>query len=171
MITDFFSEVLRHIITLSPDTELFSDIRCAYYKKKLKKCGFFRSAPLLKIYCPKQVSIGNNCSFNYNVTIDPCPNGSISIGNNVLIGPNVVIRAADHNHENINVNINEQGHISGKIEIKDNVWICSNVTITKDVTIEEGSIVAAGAVVTKNVPAYSIVGGIPAKVIKNRKKE
>ncbi len=92
----------------------------------------------------------------------------IKIGDNVLIGPNVVIRAADHNFDNIDIPINMQGHRSGRIIIEDNVWIGANVTIIRDVTIGTGSVIGAGAVVTKDVPPYSIAAGVPARVIKSR---
>ncbi|WP_264367794.1 DapH/DapD/GlmU-related protein [Paraglaciecola mesophila] len=63
----------------------------------------------------------------------------------------------------------EQGIVTAPVIIKDNVWIGYGVTILKGVEIGEGSIVAAGSVVTKNIPPYSIAGGIPSKVIKMRK--
>ena len=55
------------------------------------------------------------------------------------------------------------------IKIENDVWIGSNVTITAGVTVGEGAIIAAGAVVTKSVEPFSIVGGVPAKLIKSRK--
>ncbi|MNG32136.1 Virginiamycin A acetyltransferase [compost metagenome] len=64
--------------------------------------------------------------------------------------------------------IKEQGIYRQGITIEDDCWIGSNVTILDGVTIGTGSVVAAGAVVTKDVPPYSVVGGVPAKIIKER---
>jgi len=80
----------------------------------------------------------------------------------VLIGPNVVMRASNHNYERIDIPIRNQRHIPGRILIKEDVWIGANVVILPDVTIERGAIVAAGAVVTTDVNEYDIVGGVPA---------
>ena len=112
--------------------------------------------------------IGRNVAINRNSVIGAAEHGRISIGNDVLISQNVVIRASDHRYSSPDVLIIHQGHSSGVIEIGDDVWIGANSVITKDVHIGSHSIVAAGAVVTKDVPPWAIVGGVPAKVIKYR---
>ena len=91
--------------------------------------------------------------------------GEIKIGKNVLIGPNSVIRSNNHNFKIFQKPINQQGMSEGKITIEDDVWIGAIVVILPNVIIGKGSIVAAGAVVTSNVETFSIVGGVPAKVI------
>lgn len=107
------------------------------------------------------ISIGNDCYINYNVTfLDSYP---IEVGDNVFIAPNVVISAVTHplaakDRRNL------QG---GKVKIENDVWIGANATILPNVTLGRGCIIAAGAVVTKDVAPNSIVGGIPAKFIKN----
>lgn len=115
--------------------------------------------------------IGNNCSLNSNVMINADGGGTIEIGNDVLIAPNVVVRASNHAFFRTDIPINQQGHIAGHIYIGNDVWICSNVVILPGITIGKGAIVAAGAVVTKDVAPYDIVGGIPAAKIGNRQKK
>ena len=85
-----------------------------------------------------------------------------------MLGPNVVLPGANHNFSRVDELMKNAGvTIKGTI-IESNVWIGGNVSIMDGVRIETGSIVAAGSVVTKDVPAFSIVAGVPAKVIKYR---
>ena len=114
-----------------------------------------------------ELKIGDYCSFKTNVVIGSS-GSKISIGNNVLIAPNVVIRAADHIYKDPKILIRCQGHQGDAITIEDDVWICSNCVITKGVTIGQGSVVAAGSVVTRSIPPYSVAGGVPAKTIRHR---
>lgn len=85
----------------------------------------------------------------------------IEIGDNVKIAEGVKIRDSDNHSIK-----GKEGEDTKPIIIKDNVWIGMNAIILKGVTIGEGAIVAAGAVVNKDVPAHALVGGVPAKVIK-----
>jgi galactoside O-acetyltransferase len=114
------------------------------------------------------VAIENHVSLNANVTLNACVGGVIHIGNQVLIGPGVLMRTSNHVFSRADVPISQQGHIPGKIIIGDGVWIGGNVTILGGVTIGEGAVVAAGAVVTRDVAPFSVVGGIPAKLLKWR---
>lgn len=86
-----------------------------------------------------------------------------------MIGSYVVIHSGDHVFDRIDISMNRQGHSEGKIIIGNDVWIGSNAVITKRVTIGDHSIIRAGAVVTKDVDAFSIVGGVPAKLIRKRR--
>lgn len=95
-------------------------------------------------------------------------NSSISIGNDVMIAPAVTIRDTDHAFARLDIPMNKQGITSSPVVIDDDVWIGHGAVILKGVTIGKGSIVAAGTVVTKDVAPYSIVAGIPAKLIKSR---
>ena len=87
----------------------------------------------------------------------------ISIGNNVAIGPECVFFASGHDPSKLSL-----PDTAGSIVVGDNVWIGGRSTILQGVTIGEGAVVAAGSVVTKNVEPYPIVGGVPAKKIKDR---
>lgn len=116
------------------------------------------------------ITIGRGLAVNANVMINARGRGGIEIGNDVLIGPNVVLRSNNHVIANLKVPIAEQGMTDGTIVIEDDVWIASNAVVLPDVRIGRGSIIAAGAVVTKDVPPLSIVGGVPAKVIGSRKR-
>lgn len=95
-------------------------------------------------------------------------NDSVVIGENVMIAHYATIRDTDHNYSRLDVPMIDQGISSAPVVIGDDVWIGHGVTILKGVVIGRGAIIAAGAVVTKSVPDYAIVGGIPAKVIKMR---
>lgn len=112
--------------------------------------------------------IGKNCQFGaYNHIT--CSN-SITIGENLLTGKWVTITDNSHGeitHHNLSLPPIKRDVISnGAIIIEKNVWIGDKATILPGVTIGKGAIIAANAVVTHNVPAYSVVGGIPAKVIR-----
>lgn len=112
----------------------------------------------------KQIFIGKHCHINENVFIQ-----GANIGNFVLIAPNVSILNSTHKYENINEPMIIQGEERNlNPTIEDDVWIGRNVVILPNVKIGKGSIIGAGAVVTKNIEPYSIVGGVPAKLIKKR---
>ena len=123
------------------------------------------------LFPPFNTDYGKNIIFGKNVFLNAgCKfqdQGGITIGDNVLIGHNVVLATLDHN-----ICVSKRAELfAAPIVIEDNVWIGANVTIISGVTVGKGSIVAAGAVVTKDVPEYSIVGGIPAKVIRELTEE
>lgn len=94
--------------------------------------------------------------------------GLITIGDNVLMGPRVSMSAENHNYSDLTAPIRKQGVTRKEISIADDCWLGSNSVITAGVKIGKGSIVAAGAVVTRGVPEYSIVAGIPARIVRAR---
>ncbi|HEY0667944.1 MAG TPA: acyltransferase [Sphingobacteriaceae bacterium] len=113
------------------------------------------------------LKIGNNSSIGPYSYIG-C-SGYIEIGDNVMMSPRVSIYAENHLFDNPELTIKEQGVKREFVKIEDDCWIASNTIILAGVTIGRGSVIAAGSVVTKDIPPYSIVGGVPAKVIRNRK--
>jgi len=92
--------------------------------------------------------------------------GPIQIGNDVRLAQNVVLSGLNHNYTEIDSPIHKQGVSTKQIVIEDESWIGANVVVVPGVTIGKHSIVAAGSVVTKNVPAYSVAGGNPARLLK-----
>jgi acetyltransferase-like isoleucine patch superfamily enzyme len=96
-------------------------------------------------------------------------NEKIIIGKNVMIADHVSIRDTNHKFDRTDIPMIEQGISTAPVIVEDDVWIGHGAIITKGVKIGNGAIVAAGAVVTKDVPPYAIVGGVPAKIIKYRK--
>lgn len=113
------------------------------------------------------LKIGNNSSIGPYSYIG-C-SGFIEIGDNVMMSPRVSIYAENHLFDHPELTIKEQGVKREFVKIEDDCWIAANTIILAGVTIGRGSVIAAGSVVTKDVPPYSIVAGVPAKVIKSRK--
>ena len=95
-------------------------------------------------------------------------NESVKIGADVMIATAVTIRDTDHHFGDLSKPMLHQGTWTSPVIIEDDVWIGHGATILKGVTVGRGAIIAAGAVVTKDVPAYEIVGGVPARTIGSR---
>ncbi|KGL60301.1 DapH/DapD/GlmU-related protein [Polaribacter sp. Hel1_33_49] len=112
------------------------------------------------------IVIGNNVGIAQNCFIQV--RGRVIIGNNVIFGPNVSIFSENHNFEDISIPIKNQGTTRMGVIIEDDVWLGSGSKVLDGVKIGHGSIIAAGAIVNHNVPPFSIVGGIPGKVLKYR---
>ncbi|MCH3987254.1 MAG: sugar O-acetyltransferase [Lachnospiraceae bacterium] len=110
----------------------------------------------------KNIHVGRNFLANYHVTILDC--GPVTIGDYVMIGPNTMISTV--NHPMTPMGRRKHLAIAKPVKIGNDVWIGGNVTILPGVTIGNNVVVAAGAVVTKDVPDNTLVGGVPAKVIK-----
>ena len=114
-----------------------------------------------------QLLVGDNSAIGKRNEI-AVNGGRIVIGNNVRIASNVFITNANHEFADRDVPIMKQGTITRDVSIDDDVWIGHGAIILPGVHIGKGAVIAAGAVVTKDVPAYSITGGNPAKYIKDR---
>lgn len=123
------------------------------------------------VYSLSTIEVGNDVFIGPGATLSATESG-IVFGNKIMLGPNVTIMGGDHNTTQI-------GHYMYDVEeklpendvpiiVEDDVWIGAGVIILKGVRIGNGSIVAAGALVIKDVPPYSIVGGVPTKVLKMR---
>lgn len=139
-------------------------IRYAGTKLYLKNCGKNNDIGK-KAHISSSVSIGNNSGIGDHSYLQ----GDIVIGDHVMMAPEVAIIATNHNYQRIDIPMGAQGSSEKQIVIGNDVWLGYRCIICAGVHIGNGSIIAAGAVVTKDVPEYSIVGGIPAKIIKSRK--
>ena len=116
---------------------------------------------------PQNIVIGDNVFISHHVNLT-AHTSKITIKNNVLIGEFTTITTTNHKFDRLDIPINQQGYTVHPVMIEDDVWIGAHVVILSGVTIGKGVIVGAGAVVTKDIPAYAIVGGVPAKTIKYR---
>ena len=145
----------------------------ALLKKVIAGCGedvhFSQKLSLLgrKLHVGNHVYVGEGCLFM-------CQNAPIHIGDHVMIAAHVTMISGDHRTDVIGKYMMEVGEDEKlpendlPIVIEKDVWIGVGATVLKGVTVGEGAVIAAGSVVTKDVPPYAIVGGVPAKVLKYR---
>jgi len=110
---------------------------------------------------------GNYQKNDFANTIFNTMSGKIILGEDILFSQNVMILTGKHNIESMDINIRKFNlHSNNNIIIEDGVWLAGGCTVVGNVKIGKFSVVMAGSVVTKDVPSYSIVGGVPAKFIK-----
>lgn len=130
-------------------------------------------------YCGKNVNVEKNASFTPGLSIGDnsgvgvmCEiNGLVTIGKNVMMGPEVVVYSSNHKYDRTDIPMCEQGFQEPQeVIIDDDVWIGRRAIIMPGVHIGKGCIIGAGAVVTKDIPEFSVAVGVPAKVVKSRIK-
>ncbi len=129
--------------------------------KICKKTVIYRNTEVLK---PRGLKVGYRSQIGWHSLLDS--RGGLEIGNNVVIASYTKIIGGTHD-----INSKDFKGTVKKTVIKDRAWICTNAIILPGITIGEGAVVAAGAVVTKDVPAFCVVAGNPAKIIKERNKD
>jgi len=113
------------------------------------------------------ILIGKRCRIGMsNVLIGP-----VTIGNDVILAQNIVMSGLNHGYEDIYLPPHNQPVSKKRITLEDEVWIGANAVVVAGVTIGKHAVIAAGSVVTKNVPAYSVAAGNPAKIIKQYNTE
>lgn len=165
-----FYELFEVLLSIIPGT-FGKYFRKFFYYLNFKTCGKnLNIAMRVRIQSPKNILIGENVGFNYGVWIAANMNdeGCITFGDNVLVGPYTIFHSGNHLYDDLEMPIRKQGFVFKPIVIESDVWIAARCVILSGVTIGKGSIIAAGSVVTKSVPEYSIVGGVPAKIIGKR---
>jgi acetyltransferase-like isoleucine patch superfamily enzyme len=127
-------------------------------------CTVYRGA-LLYPYGGR-IKIGNRVGINPYCVI--YGHGGVTIGNDVMIATGCVIIPANHNITDLDRPMNSQGLTTKGIVIEDDVWLAARVTVLDGVHIGRGAVIGAGAVVTKEIPAYAIAVGVPARVVGSR---
>lgn len=160
--------LIQNYISKLSATSFSSSIRSIFYEITMgKRCkGKFYCLPNVCFNFPNRIYLGYNVFINRNVNI--VAREKIFIGDNVLIGPNVVINSGSHRYDDKEKLIRDQGHKKAPIIIGNNVFIGGNSFILPGVKIGEGAVVGAGSIVTKDVEAYTVVVGNPARIIKRR---
>lgn len=152
--------VLNHFISHIPCKPL----RKIFYKMAGMKMGKACHIDMNQyVLAPYKIKLGNNCHINQSCFIDG--RAGVEIGNNVSISHYCHLVTGSHDLHSTTFD-----YIGKSIILKDYVWIGIGATILQGVTIGRGAVVCAGAVVTKNVPDFAIVAGVPAKIIGERNK-
>lgn len=111
------------------------------------------------------ITMGDDCTLHQYAMIQ----GGVKLGNGVRIGAHSIFIASEHKFDSCDEPIFTQGVEFRDIVVEDDVYIGSHVTILGGLTIGKGSILAAGTVVTTDVPCFSVMGGVPARLLRNRK--
>lgn len=123
------------------------------------------------LFTYQTICVGNDVYIGPGAKLS-ASNSTITIGNKVMFGPGVTVMGGDHNTSVIGAymyDVSEKRPEDDQpVVIEDDVWVGAGAIVLKGVTLGEGSIIAAGAVVTRSVPANTIVGGVPAKRLKQR---
>lgn len=117
-----------------------------------------------ELMAPEKITMAGNCHVGRNTLLDG--RGGLTIGRNVVIAGRCIILTADHDPESPDF----AGRL-GAVAIEDRVWIGTRATVLKGVTLGTGAVVSAGAVVHDDVAPWTIVAGVPAKVVRKRSKE
>lgn len=153
---------------MSHNSYLAIFIRYVCLKNCAKKCGN-NVAVFSNVYLRNldKLEIGDNVSIHPMCYIEA--SGGISIGDDVSIAHSTTLMSEEHVYSDLNLNIKDQGCEYKKTIVENNVWIAAGSRILAGTTIKTGSIIAAGAVVKGEVQSNVIMGGVPAKVIKERK--
>lgn len=160
-------ELISSLIFVLPRHKIFNFFKSNFLRCLGSKVGknitFY---PGITLSPGNKMIIGDNVDLAWGVLITT--KGGIELGDRVLIGYNTQIFTANHVVPPLRGKIFESGHSMAKVVIEQDAWIGAGCIILPGVKIGEGSVVAAGSVVTKDVPKFTYVGGVPAKILKNR---
>ena len=151
-------------LPISQRSKIAKYSRYFWAKKILKYCGQNVNIERNAYFTP-ELSIGNDSGVGINCEIF----GQVNIGNDVMMGPEVIIYTSGHNFNNCDIPMRLQGGTDVKcVNVGNDVWIGRRVIIMPGVSIGNGCVIGAGAVVTHDIPDYCVAAGIPEKIIKYR---
>lgn len=159
-----FYKITASWLPISQRSKCAKKCRAFWAKRILKKCGKNVNVERGAVFNP-QVELGNDSGIGIKCELY----GPVTIGENVMMGPEVVIYTSGHKHDRVDIPMGLQGDDDTKpVIIGSDVWIGRRAIIMPGVKIGNGCIIGANAVVTKDVPDYGVAVGVPAKVVKNR---
>jgi maltose O-acetyltransferase len=163
------SHPLQEFFGALPSWKPIRRLHAAYCRHLLEACGddLDLSRDVLFEF-PQRISIGSRVYINRGTIITA--RARIAIGDDVLIGPYVVINSGNHGYKDLTRPMNVQDHVSAPINIGNDVWIGAHAVVLSGVTIGDGSVIGAGSVVTRAIPANVVAAGVPARVIASREK-
>lgn len=170
MLKNIYILVIKSFRTFEYFTEVFSSF---FYKRSMRSCGKnVRIHPNTSVFFGlNNLTIGNDVSIPRYAHIF-CNDAPLTIGNKVVFGPAPTIVTGNHRIDVVGkfiVDSHEKLFENDKeVIIEDDIWVGANVTILMGVTVGRGCVIAAGSVVNKSCPPYSIIGGVPAKILKYR---
>ncbi len=149
-----------------PMGKVFSWFRVQLLRRIIEHMGSnIRIGPGVYIGNGGNVEIGSNCHINDRAYLR-----NVKIGNYVMIAPDVHFVSEQHQSKSLDIPMIEQGKIeSTQTVLEDDIWIGLRAIIMPGIHIGRSVIIAAGAVVTKDVPEYSVVAGVPARIIRSRR--
>lgn len=157
-----------HRLSNWPRWDIIKKVRGWHHRALMQRAGKnLRLGENTRLANPVNIVVGDNCYLGDGVQLYAWKE-RITIGNQVLIAAGARMITRKHGFADVDLPMAEQGYTHAPIVIEDDVWIGFNAIILPGVTIGKGSIVGAGAVVTKSIEPYSIVGGVPARLIRKR---
>lgn len=160
-------ELIFSIIFALPRHKIFNPLKRGFLLMMGSKIGRnITYYPNIKFSPGTNMKLGSHVDFAWGVLVTT--GGGVEIGDRVLIGYGSKILSTNHVIPENKGKIFYSGHVKKKVTIENDVWIGANCIIVAGVTIGEGAVIAAGSVVTKDVSPFTIVGGVPAKLIKVR---
>lgn len=163
-----FAETLMQLIFSLPRFRSLNFIKATFLRsvgaRVGKRCIFYSG---VWIFPGRNLVLGNDVDLARNVLITT--SGRVEIGDRVLIGYGAMILSSNHSIPANRGEIFGSGHVNAPVVIGNDVWIGANSIILPGVQIGKGAVVAAGSVVTRDVEDFSIVAGVPAKLIRSRR--
>lgn len=163
------AETISYLLFLLPRYRILNGLK-SYYLRRVFGAKVGRRVvyyPGIWVFTGHSLTLGDDVDLAKGVLVTT--GGGVSIGDRTLVGYGTSILSTNHSIPESPGRIFAAGHEKAEVTIANDVWIGANCTILPGVTIGEGAVVAAGSVVTKSVPPFTMVGGVPAREIKERK--